>query len=83
MFILKNVKHKTDLSAMRWTLDYPEDLQFATEVYDRLYTGRIFGMDAILDLLEVEPHLMRINSGIARNTGYESSLSKEARDNSE
>jgi spore coat polysaccharide biosynthesis protein SpsF len=49
---------------LRLQLDYPEDLQFIREVYARLEPalGGTFGVSAILELLEQEPALARINA---------------------
>ena len=49
---------------VRCQLDYPEDLQFITEVYSRLEPdyGGTFGFEKILRLLEQEPDLRDINS---------------------
>ena len=50
---------------IRMTLDYPEDLEFVKEVFDRLYTpGRIFTLKDILKLLEKEPWIAEINKGV-------------------
>ena len=78
LFNIASIKHPTDLSHLRWTLDYEEDLRFAREVYDRLYRGEVFLMGDILSLLEAEPHLARINEGIQRNAGYARSLERDA-----
>jgi spore coat polysaccharide biosynthesis protein SpsF len=71
------VKHSEDLSALRWTLDYPEDLAFARAVYERLDRGPIFDMDSILALLDAEPALKDMNRGFLRNAGYLKSLAEE------
>ena len=55
IFRLVNVRHCQDLSRLRGTLDYDEDLRFAREVYHRLYHGQVFKMQEILQLLEEEP----------------------------
>jgi spore coat polysaccharide biosynthesis protein SpsF (cytidylyltransferase family) len=39
-FKMINVKNNVDLSHLRWTLDYPEDFEFITEIYKRLYLQR-------------------------------------------
>lgn len=68
------------LAQHRWTLDEPEDYRFLQEIYQRLYKpGKPFGYEQILSLLEREPELMRINSGIVRNAGYLKSLQEDAR----
>jgi spore coat polysaccharide biosynthesis protein SpsF (cytidylyltransferase family) len=77
LFRLENVAHGCDLSKLRWTLDYEADLAFTRAVYHRLYSGRIFGMGEILRLLEAEPNLALINTGIQRNAGYLKSTQNE------
>jgi len=77
LFFLKNIRYQEDLSSLRWTLDYEEDLEFTRRIYSRLYRGRIFKMQQILDLLREEPELARINSGVPRNAGYLLSLQRE------
>ena len=58
-----NVVHSEDLSHLRWTVDYDEDLSFVRQVYDRLYTeGKVFRMIDVLRLLASEPHLAKINA---------------------
>jgi spore coat polysaccharide biosynthesis protein SpsF len=62
----------------RWTLDEEADLFFLQAIFDRLYEpGKIFLTKDILDLLEKEPHLMEINSGIIRNEGYLKSIKED------
>jgi spore coat polysaccharide biosynthesis protein SpsF (cytidylyltransferase family) len=58
-----NVKNNEDLTHLRWTLDYPEDFEFITEIYKRLYPKkRIFYMQDILNVLHTEHWLVEINS---------------------
>lgn len=76
-FSIVQVRHDQDLSALRWTLDYPEDLAFARAVYERLDRGVIFQMDEVLALLESEPSLKELNRGFLRNAGYLKSLAEE------
>ena len=78
-FRCASVKLGRDLSRLRWTLDYEEDLKFAREVYTRLYRGQVFGMEEILELLESEPTLSGINAGFVRNAGYQLSLKCDSR----
>jgi spore coat polysaccharide biosynthesis protein SpsF len=77
IFRVANFTHTTDLSSLRWTVDYPEDLAFVRAVYDALYDGSPFSMQDVLDLLVRRPELGRINTGIARNAGYERSLAAD------
>src|SRR5262249_20462120 len=43
-FQVLNVTNDTNLSHLRWTIDYPEDLEFARQIYCRLYRGQVFHM---------------------------------------
>ncbi len=76
-FRVANLKHHEDLSHLRWTLDYEEDLIFTRRIYAELHQKRIFLMDDILTLLRQKPELTEINAGIARNVGYLQSLAKD------
>jgi len=68
------------LSHHRWTLDEPRDYEFLQAVFARLYKqGVLFRSSEILALMEREPDLMQINSGIIRNEGYLKSLQAEQR----
>jgi|LGVF01.1.fsa_nt_gb spore coat polysaccharide biosynthesis protein SpsF (cytidylyltransferase family) len=58
-----NVKNNDDLTHLRWTLDYPEDFEFITKIYERLYSKKkIFYMQDILNVLHAEHWLVEINS---------------------
>lgn len=64
----------------RWTLDEESDYLFLTEVYNRLFSPeRIFLTDDILKLLNEEPWIQKINSGITRNEGFLKSLLEDKR----
>ncbi len=69
-FKIKNIENSEDLSKLRWTIDYKDDLKFAQEIYARLRYKGIFHMEDILDILKKEPELMKINDGHIRNEGY-------------
>ena len=62
VFRIASLTCPEDLSSLRWTVDYPEDLAFCRAVYERLWRpGQVFGMREMLDLLAREPELARIN----------------------
>jgi spore coat polysaccharide biosynthesis protein SpsF (cytidylyltransferase family) len=73
-FRLANVSHPRDLSALRWTVDEPRDLEFVRAIYARLGAERLFMMDDVLRLLEADPSLEAINAGMTRNDGYAKSV---------
>jgi spore coat polysaccharide biosynthesis protein SpsF len=61
LFKIKNVRNFKDLSHLRWTVDEERDLIFVREIYKRLYKGNIFFMRDILEVLEKEIDLKKIN----------------------
>ncbi len=66
-----NVESDTDISGLRWTVDYEEDFVFVREVFTRLYNKKNnFSMKDILSLIQKEPWLRDINKKYARNTAY-------------
>lgn len=59
-----------DFSAMRWTVDEPEDLEFVRKIYEELYPKNPnFAMPEILKLLEKRPELVNLNQHHPRNEG--------------
>lgn len=77
-FRLANVATEPSRAHLRWTVDEPADLEFVRAVYARLGARSLFGMDEVLELLDIEPELARINAGLARNDGYARSLRADA-----
>ncbi len=64
LFHLLPVKADADFHSLRWTVDTPQDLQFATAVFARFGGSNDFGWRDVLELLEREPDLASINSGV-------------------
>lgn len=62
-FKLYGVQHPVDYSAMRWTVDTPEDFEFVRRVYDH-FQGDDFSWLDVLDLLKKNPEWLRINENI-------------------
>ena len=78
LFTQASFTNRIDYSHMRWTLDEPQDLKFITSIYKELYRENpLFGMDAIIDLLQKKPQLSNSNSSITRNAGYLKSLQRD------
>lgn len=60
LFRLASVADDVDRSALRWTVDTPEDLDFVAAVYAALGpTGEPFGYRDIIGLLEDDPSISR------------------------
>jgi spore coat polysaccharide biosynthesis protein SpsF len=63
LFRIHNFSNNTNLSHLRWTVDYQEDFEFTQKIFEKLYhLKKIFLIDDILELLEKEPELSDINS---------------------
>jgi spore coat polysaccharide biosynthesis protein SpsF len=78
-FRLANVTNDVDLSALRWTVDEPPDLEFVRAVYHELHREGEppFGMKEVLALLERKPRLRNLNLGFMRNEGYTRSVRED------
>lgn len=59
----------------RWTIDYPEDYEFISRIYDELLVGKPdFGLYDILELLERRPEVKAINAKYAGVNWYRNHL---------
>jgi spore coat polysaccharide biosynthesis protein SpsF len=67
-FKLGKFSNKEDLSDLRWTVDYQEDFDFVSQVYEKLYPQTPnFTMLDVLHLLEKHPELIKINQHMQHN----------------
>ena len=80
LFSTYNYENNLDLSSMRWTVDYQEDLHFVEQVF-KAFQGQeaIFGLPRLLEFLSKNPSLSSSIDGRRRNE----SLLKELGDNNE
>lgn len=63
--VIRPVKADHILDKARLTLDYPEDLELFTKIFEALYQeGKVFNLDKVLDFLRKNPELMKINSNL-------------------
>jgi spore coat polysaccharide biosynthesis protein SpsF len=71
--------HSTkDLSHMRWTVDEPEDFILVEKIYKNLYKDNPkFLMKDVLELLNNQPELLKINSHIGTSEGMKKSLKED------
>jgi spore coat polysaccharide biosynthesis protein SpsF len=70
-FALHSVFGETDYSALRWTLDEPEDLAFLRAVYKRMENDRFSWRD-VLALLDREPGLIELNRHVSQKALHQS-----------
>ena len=67
-----------ELEHHRWTVDEPCDYELLKIIYDKLdRPNHIFLTNEILQLFKEHPDLLKINSTIIRNAGYEKSLQED------
>ncbi|MBU0660587.1 glycosyltransferase family protein [Patescibacteria group bacterium] len=61
-FRIKNISYTKNMSYLRMTLDYIEDLELIEQILIRLHQeGKVFFLEDILELLQKEPSLVAIN----------------------
>jgi len=79
-FRTANVENKSTSLCQhyRWTVDEPEDLNFIRAVYKAMRGKECFGMKDVLELIEKNPGLDKMNSEIVSNRGYYKSLFHDA-----
>jgi spore coat polysaccharide biosynthesis protein SpsF len=70
LFKLKNLDAPEDLTHLRLTVDYPQDLELAAQIYAASPDTQLFGLEWILDLFEKQPQLLKINAAQAKQTVY-------------
>ena len=80
-FRLANVEHETDLSALRWTVDEPDDLEFVRQVYNSLVQNGHSGF-SFLDVLDVikKDELRDSSISFDRNEGQIKSMQEDGLD---
>jgi glutamate-1-semialdehyde-2,1-aminomutase len=77
-FPAAELTRETDLSALRWCVDNPEDLLLAQAVCEELGRGgRLFGCRELLQFIQGRPDLAALNAGIDCNEGYAKSLKED------
>ncbi len=69
-FSVAGVADAVDRSAMRWTVDTEDDLTFVREVYRRL-AGREITWTDVLNVLQAEPQLLRINAQVRQKSAHQ------------
>ena len=63
----KDVLDNANRSVMRWTVDYPEDLEFVRAVFRGLHIpGKIFSQADILGFLAQHPEIVNMNAHVGK-----------------
>jgi spore coat polysaccharide biosynthesis protein SpsF len=66
-FRIRSSVHSSDNSDLRWTVDTPEDLEFARRLYSEMgLTERLASYPEVLSYVRSHPQLMKLNAHIAQ-----------------
>ena len=76
-FRIANFRHERDLSAWRWTVDKPSDLQFMRTVYGHFADNPLVPFQEVIAWLESRSDVRGINSDTIRDEGYLKSVESE------
>lgn len=75
---IHRVDYEKDLSKFRFNLDYREDYEFIKKVFENLYSNKHhFTMADIIEFLDKNPEIAKINAHIKPNLGWLKSLEKD------
>jgi glutamate-1-semialdehyde 2,1-aminomutase len=69
IFKVKSITNNEDLSASRWTVDEPSDLELVTYVFEHFSPNIFFSWRDVLELQKKEPNIFAMNRSINRNEG--------------
>jgi len=76
-FRKKIITYKKNLSHLRFTVDYKDDLKFLRSIFSKLNNKKNIHLNEILRILEENPQLVKINASHKRNEGYKESLKND------
>lgn len=76
LFQIKNFIHTSDISDLRWTVDYNEDFELVKILISKIQSRPIH-LENILNLLNKEPKLLELNKNHKPNEGYAKSLEED------
>ncbi len=63
------MQYTQDLSALRWTVDEPADLEVVQRVFEYFAPDQQFGWQQVLQLQHAQPELFKANQTLIRNEG--------------
>lgn len=72
------IKHSRDYSHYRFTVDYPQDFEVVSEIFEQLYPkNNFFTMEDAVGFVNTRRYLLEKQKGIERNSGWKKSLEKD------
>ncbi len=66
-----------DLSNLRWTVDYPDDLEFVRKIYEYFSPRTDFNLNRIVEQINKNPNQYQNNQHHKRNEGFQKSLAND------
>lgn len=77
-FLRFSVERVPSLAEKRWTVDTDSDFEMVTQIYNALYGKKeIFLMDDVIDFLECNSQIEKLNENNIRNEGYLKSIAND------
>jgi spore coat polysaccharide biosynthesis protein SpsF (cytidylyltransferase family) len=76
-FRLYNFEAALDSSSVRLTVDYEEDLEVVRKVFEKFKGHPLVTYQEIVNFLDDNPEIAKINENIARNEGYNNSIMRD------
>jgi spore coat polysaccharide biosynthesis protein SpsF len=77
LFKVQNFEYERDLSAWRWTVDRPVDLLFMDVIHKNFVGDLLVNFEKVIQYLDANPELIKINDEIIRNEGYLKAINGE------
>lgn len=68
-FRVRSLRNEQDLSAVRWTVDDPQDLEVVAAVFRHFHPRHDFNWHEVVQLMQREPALFAANRHLSRNQG--------------
>ncbi len=77
-FSIRHIKCGENLSGKRWTLDYPEDYELLSTIFNNIYPENPdFRMKDVLEFLSKNPELEELNVHISSDSGLQKSIRED------
>lgn len=76
LYRASNISVEGNYSEMRWTVDYPQDLELVERVYAHFENKKFTWMD-VTEFMKKNPELFKLNDSIVRDEGYLKSIASD------
>jgi spore coat polysaccharide biosynthesis protein SpsF len=76
-FKIFNFMYSENISHLRWTIDYEEDLEFVRHIFKKLDNNNLFLMKDVMKVLKENPEIAKKQKKVIRNEGYKKSVNED------